>query len=146
LEDGGGACHGIWNYGRKRKIQLRRKLEIVKTAALEKKAQDFVALNLKGICSFADAFIICHGQQARQTQAIADAVEEALKKKKILPSHREGYQTGEWILIDYSDLVVHVFTKERREFFSLERFWGDAPRLEVAETLKKKRSSSSRTG
>ena len=103
-------------------------------------------MGLKGICSFADAFIICHGRQARQTQAIADAVEQALKQHKVLPDHLEGYRAGEWILMDYTDLVVHIFTEERRQFFSLEKLWGDAPRLEVAETLKKKRSSGSRPG
>ncbi len=105
-----------------------------------------MTLDLKGKCSFTDAFIICHGLQVRQTQAIADAIEEALKKQKVLPNHVEGYRTGEWILMDYSDLIVHIFTRERREFFNLERLWGDAPRLEAVERPKKKRSSGSRRG
>jgi ribosome-associated protein len=105
-----------------------------------------VTLDLKGACSFTDAFVICHGLQVRQTQAIADAVEETLKKQKVYPAHIEGYRTGEWILMDYSDLIVHIFTRERREFFNLERLWGDAPRWEEAEKPKKKRSSGSRRG
>jgi len=104
-----------------------------------------VALNLKGTCSFADVFVICHGQQARQTQAIADAVAEVLKTHKILPNHVEGYRTGEWILMDYSDLIIHIFTEDRRGFFNLDRLWGDAPRIEVNENPKKKRSSGSRS-
>ncbi len=105
-----------------------------------------VALDLKRICSFTDAFLICHGLQVRQTQAIADAIEAVLKGHKITPSHVEGYRTGEWILMDYSDLIIHIFTRERREFFNLERLWGDAPRMEVVERPKKKRSSGSRRG
>ncbi len=105
-----------------------------------------MALDLKGACSFTDAFVICHGQQVRQTRAIADAIEEALKKQKLLPNHLEGYRTGEWILMDYADLIIHIFTRERRDFFNLERLWGDAPRMEVAERPKKKGSSGSRRG
>lgn len=105
-----------------------------------------LALDLKGTCTFTDAFVICHGMQARQTQAIADAIEETLKKFKVRPAHIEGYRTGEWILMDYSDLIIHIFTRERREFFNLERFWGDAPRMEVASRPKKKRSSVARRG
>jgi ribosome-associated protein len=115
-------------------------------AALGKKAGDLVTLDLKGRCSFTDAFIICHGLQVRQTQAIADAIEKALKAQKVYPSHVEGYRTGEWILMDYSDLIVHIFTRERREFFNLERLWGDAPRLEAVEKPKAKGSSGSRRG
>ena len=105
-----------------------------------------MVLDLKGACSFTDAFVICHGQQVRQTQAIADAIEEALQGQKVAPNHVEGYRTGEWILMDYSDLIVHIFTRERREFFNLERLWGDLPRVEKAEKPKKKRSSGSRRG
>jgi ribosome-associated protein len=105
-----------------------------------------VTLDLKGTCSFTDAFLICHGLQIRQTQAIADAIEEALKKQKVSPSHIEGYRAGEWILMDYSDLIIHIFTRERREFFNLERLWGDAPRVEVVERPKRKRSSGFRRG
>jgi ribosome-associated protein len=101
---------------------------------------------LKGTCSFADAFVICHGLQVRQTQAIADAIEEALKKQKVHPNHVEGYRMGEWILMDYSDVIVHIFTKERREFFNLERLWGDAPRLEAAARPKRKGRSGSLSG
>ena len=72
--------------------------------------------------------MIFSGQQRRQTQAICDAVVESLKHAGVRPDHVEGYERGEWILIDYSDLVVHVFTREKRDFYNLERLWGDAPR------------------
>jgi ribosome-associated protein len=99
-----------------------------------------------GACSFADLFFICSGAQKRQSQAIADAIHEGLKKKKVLPAHVEGYAAGEWILMDYGDLVVHIFNPERRDFFNLERLWGDMPRLEVAEKPKKRRTSTARRG
>jgi len=82
----------------------------------------------------------------RQTQAIADAIEESLKKQKVSPNHVEGYSTGEWILMDYGDLIVHVFMPDRRDFFNLERLWGDVPRWDVTEKPKKKRTSGSRGG
>ncbi len=98
-------------------------------AAAEKLAENPVALNLKGVASFTDCFIILGGNQRRQTQAICDAIVDRLGKEGVHPGHVEGYSLGEWILIDYSDLVVHVFTRETREFYSLERLWGDAPRV-----------------
>jgi ribosome-associated protein len=129
---------------REQVIRINRKLEIVRKAAHEKKAADPVALNVAGACTFADLFFICSGQQKRQTQAIADAIHEGLKKQKVAPNHVEGYAAGEWILMDYGDLVVHIFNPERRDFFNLERLWGDLPRLEVSERPKKKRTSGSR--
>lgn len=89
-------------------------------------------------------FFICSGQQKRQVQAIADGIRDSLKEQKIAPYHVEGYSAGEWVLMDYGDLVVHIFNPERRDFFNLERLWGDLPRLEVAERPKKKRTSGSR--
>ena len=90
-----------------------------------------MALNLKRIASFTDCFLILGGNQRRQTQAICDAIVERLGAEGERPGHIEGYALGDWILIDYSDLVVHVFTSETREFYGLERLWGDAPRLSL---------------
>jgi len=89
-------------------------------------------LNLKGIATFTDCFVIVGGSQRRQTQAICDAVIECLGEKGQQPGHVEGYNLGDWILIDYADLVVHVFTRETREFYGLENLWGDAPRMRLA--------------
>jgi len=91
-----------------------------------------VALDLKSIASFTDSFVICSGNQRRQTQAICDAIMDALARAGVRPGHVEGYERGEWILIDYSDLIVHVFTREKRDFYNLERLWGDAPRVAPA--------------
>ncbi len=103
-------------------------------AALDKKAEDLVVLDLRGLCDFTDHFIVCHGATPRQTAAIADAVEERLGEKAgRWPRHVEGRRLGEWILMDYLDFVVHVFVGERRTFYSLERLWGDAPRIEAGD-------------
>jgi len=102
---------------------------VVVEAAADRKAEDLVALDLKGIASFTDCFIICGGNQRRQTQAICDAITERLREKGVRPGHVEGYTRGDWILIDLSDLVVHVFTRDTRDFYSLEKLWGDAPRM-----------------
>lgn len=102
-----------------------------------------MALNLKGIASFTDSFIICGGAQRRQTQAICDAIVEALGHEDVRPGHVEGYALGEWILIDFADLVVHIFTRETRGFYNLERLWGDAPRVVLDSPKSRKESEAS---
>ena len=101
------------------------------TATLEKKAQDVVMLDLTKASAFTDFFVICTGTNRRQVQAIADGVQEALAKRGAKPALIEGYDRGDWILIDYFDFIVHVFMPATREFYSLERLWGDAQRIEV---------------
>jgi ribosome-associated protein len=102
-------------------------------AALDKKAVDVVLLDLRKTPAFTDFFVLCSGQNPRQVKAIADAVEEALRAAKVRPSHIEGYDRAEWILMDYFTFIVHVFTPQTRAFYSLERLWGDAERIEIAE-------------
>jgi ribosome-associated protein len=102
-------------------------------AALDKKALDVVVLDLRKTPAFTDFFLLCSGQNTRQVQAIADAVEETLRAAKIRPSHIEGYARAEWILMDFFSFVVHVFSPQTREFYSLERLWGDAERIEVSD-------------
>ena len=96
-------------------------------AALDKKGEDLKALQVGEVTHFTDYFLVCSGQNARQVQAIADGVEERLRSQKRRPLHVEGYQTGQWVLMDYGDFVLHVFLHERRRFYGLERLWGDAP-------------------
>ena len=81
------------------------------------------------MAAFTDGFVICTGAQRRQTQAIADAIVERLAAAGEKASHIEGYDRGEWILLDLSDVIVHVFTPETRSFYGLERLWGDTPRI-----------------
>jgi ribosome-associated protein len=109
--------------------------EQVKVAARvadEKKAQSVVVLRLSHITEFTDYFVICAGASTRQTQAIADAVIEELKRIKTRPLHIEGYNNAEWILIDYGAFVAHIFTEESRSFYDLERLWRDAEKVVVS--------------
>jgi ribosome-associated protein len=103
-------------------------------AALSKKAERVVVLDLRHGTAFTDFFIVCSGQNARQVKAIVDAVEDQLRKAcGQRPLHVEGYGESEWVLLDYFDFVVHVFTPETREFYALERLWGSAERTEVTD-------------
>ena len=121
---------------------------LVLGAAADRKAEEPVALNLKGIATFTDCFVIVAGSQRRQTQAICDAIIERLAEKGQQPGHVEGYDLGDWILIDFADLVVHVFTRETREFYGLENLWGDAPRMNLAhaESRGNRGTSAARKG
>jgi len=107
--------------------------QVAAEAALSRKAEDVVMLDIGAISSFTDHFVICNGTNARQTQAIADAVEDALREAGLRPLGIEGAQKGEWVLMDYGDFIVHIFSPEKRAFFDLERLWKTAPRLEVPE-------------
>ena len=100
-------------------------------AALEKKALDPVLIELKGTTSFTDYFLLCSGKSDRQVQAIAQGIEEALKKNGVRPLGQEGTTGGKWILIDYEDVVVHVFLEPVRKFYDLEGLWIDAPRIDL---------------
>jgi ribosome-associated protein len=102
-------------------------------AALDKKAGDVVVLDLRHTPAFTDFFLLCSGQNARQVHAIADAVEDTLKAAKLRPAHIEGYDRAEWILMDYFTFIVHIFTPQTRAFYSLERLWGDAERIDVSD-------------
>ena len=99
----------------------------------DKKASGVVVLDLKKAGAFTDYFVICSASNPRQVQAIADAVEEALKAQKQRPSLVEGYARAEWILLDYFDFVVHVFSKHARDFYGLDRLWGSATRHEFPD-------------
>ncbi|HRI04106.1 MAG TPA: ribosome silencing factor [Pyrinomonadaceae bacterium] len=100
--------------------------------ASDKKAYDLVALDLRSIASFTEFFIIATGANQRQVQAIADEIKEQLKEQlNSRPVRIEGYASGEWVLVDYGDFIVHVFNKEAREFYDLARLWLDARKVEL---------------
>lgn len=108
-------------------------LEQVRRAALaasEKKGEEILVLRLTALTEFTDYFVIGTGNSTRQTQAMADEVTARLKEVQVRPLHTEGYATGEWILIDYGTFVVHLFTREARRFYDLERLWRDAERID----------------
>ena len=108
--------------------RLRRALN----AAAEKKALDLTVLDLRSIASFTDFFIIATGANRRQVQAISDGIVEQLKRAGNRAARVEGYQTAEWILIDYGDFIVHVFDEKARRFYDLERLWREAKRVDIS--------------
>jgi len=106
---------------------------MIVNAILEKKAGRLVILKVRGISSFADYFVLCDGSSDRQVQAIAGSVQERMKKSGILPLGVEGESSGKWILLDYADVIVHIFYEPIREFYDLERLWADVPRMVIPE-------------
>lgn len=105
-------------------------------AADDKKAQDIKILDLKEVSPITDYFMICTGSSSTQTKAIADNIEEEIEKKQgIRILRKEGYQQGNWILLDYGSVVAHIFKPEEREFYNIERLWGDARQLETEQFL-----------
>jgi ribosome-associated protein len=113
-------------------MRLPEAVEAAARAGLARKAEAVVALDLRTSADFTDFFLLLSGQNQRQLVAIADAVVEALRALGRRPAHVEGYPRQEWILLDYSSLVVHVMTPRTRAFYDLERLWGGAKRMEVA--------------
>ena len=109
--------------------ELDERMFVSVFVAEEKKAQDIIVLNLQPVASFTDFFIIASGANQRQVQAIADDVTTRLKKMGTRVIRVEGYQSGEWVLLDYGDFVMHIFESKARQFFDLERLWRDAPRV-----------------
>ena len=105
-------------------------------ACLEKKAEEITILELeKGSGAFTDHFLVCSGTNPRQVQAISDEVELRLKATGLRPTHIEGYRQAEWVLLDYVDFVVHIFSEKARKFYDLERLWKSARRMEPAELV-----------
>lgn len=109
----------------------REKAFLCARAALDHKAVDLVILEVKKLSSFTDYFVICSGNSDRQVQAIAGHIEEKLKEGNVRPLSVEGKREGRWVLLDYGDVVIHVFYQPVREFYDLERLWADAPRLDL---------------
>ena len=106
--------------------------QAVAALAADKKAIDIVALDLRGVAGYTDFFVICSGGSDRQTKAIHDGIHEGMKKEHdTLPRRVEGAGEARWILMDYLDCVVHVFTPDTRDYYRLEQLWGDVPRLEL---------------
>ena len=111
--------------------QLARRIA---ETALDKKAQDLVVLDMREVVTYTDFFVICTGNTERQTRAIEDGIHESLKRSdegRILPERVEGHREARWVLMDYLDCVVHIFTPSARDYYRLETLWGEVPALEV---------------
>ena len=114
---------------------LDSRLDLYVQAVLGRKAESVVALDVRGLTSIADAFIICSGRSNRQVSAVAEHVEQFLKQKGIRPLSVEGRKEGHWVLMDYGHVIIHVFYTETRFFYDLEGLWVDAKRI-TTESLK----------
>src|SRR5271168_3894909 len=113
-----------------KKNELKQQVAAAIQACLDKKAEELSILEMdKGSGAFTDYFVLCSGSNPRQVQAIADEVELRLKAADLRPAHVEGYRQAEWILVDYVDFVVHVFSEKARKFYDLERLWKSAKKL-----------------
>jgi ribosome-associated protein len=113
-------------------LSRRQKLDVALTAAEAKGAEDPLALDVREVASFADTFLILTGRSDRQVRAIADAVEEALVARGEKPIGSEGQTEGRWVLLDFGDLIVHVFQSDVRSDYALERLWADASVISLA--------------
>ena len=112
--------------------------EKIANLIFNKKGYDVTILDLRNLASFADYFVICSADSDTQVKAIADEVDKQLKDEGIKCWHKEGYMALNWVLLDYVDVVVHIFKKESRQFYNIEKLWGDAPSVLVEDpTLKK---------
>lgn len=119
-----------------KKNDLKQQVLAAISACQEKKAEDISVLELeKDSGAFTDYFVVCSGTNQRQIQAISDEVEERLKRAGMRPAHVEGYKQAEWVLLDYVDFVVHIFTEKARQYYDLERLWKSAKKLKPSELV-----------
>ena len=117
-------------YSDKDSIDLAR---AIAATALDKKAEDVVILDVRGLAGFTDFFVIMSGRSTRHVQSLANTVDQEMCSKRLSISNTEGMQEGQWVLLDYNDVVVHIFYAESRSFYDLEGLWHDAPRISVSE-------------
>jgi ribosome-associated protein len=108
---------------------LRPEIRAAVEAAQDKQAVDITVLNLSGVGAFAEYFLLCSGQSQPQIQAIGEAIEERLHREGRRVAHREGKSSAEWVLLDYGDFVVHIFSERARQYYDLERLWRSAERV-----------------
>jgi ribosome-associated protein len=126
-----------------KKSELKKQVSAAIQACLDKKAEEISILEMeKGSGAFTDYFVLCSGTNPKQVQAIADEVELRLKNAGVRPAQVEGYKQADWILVDYVDFVVHVFSEKARRFYDLERLWKTAKRLEPSDLKSKPRGKS----
>jgi ribosome-associated protein len=130
------AAAAVTTTGKTQFLDLDPEVQLAVRSAADRKATEMSVLDLRQIASFAEYFVIASGANQRQVQAISDAIEENLKKQlSSRPVRIEGYSSAEWVLMDYGDFIVHIFNKEAREFYDLERLWRDSGRVALPDEL-----------
>ena len=120
----------------KKEYREKSGLDVAKVCAqvaFDTKAEDVVVLDVRGLASFTDYFVIMSGRSTRHVQGLAESIEGELRSKRVKASRAEGLQDGMWVLLDFDDVVVHIFYHEQREFYDLEGLWHDAERIEVED-------------
>lgn len=117
-------------YTDKDSIDLARAIAFT---AMDKKAEDLIILDVRGLAGFTDFFVIMSGRSTRHVQSLAETVDKEVSSKRLSVSNTEGMTEGQWVLLDYNDVVVHIFHDESRKFYDLEGLWHDAPRLSVTD-------------
>ncbi|KSU85830.1 ribosome-associated protein [Fictibacillus enclensis] len=110
-------------------------IELVVKAVDDKRAEDIIMLDMKGISLVADYFLICHGNSEKQVQAIARELKDVAAEKEINIRRMEGFDQARWVLVDMGDMVVHVFHRDERSYYNLEKLWGDAPSVDLNQIL-----------
>ena len=121
----------------KKEHQEKSGLELARlcaSSALDAKAEDLVILDVRGLASFTDYFVIMSGRSSRHVQGLAETLEAAMRSKRISTAKAEGIKDGMWVLLDFGDVVVHIFYHEQRSFYDLEGLWHDAPRVKIDES------------
>ncbi|MGI8784259.1 MAG: ribosome silencing factor [Acidobacteriota bacterium] len=108
----------------------KAKLKLICGAIEDKQGQDVRILDISKVSSFTDYFVLCTANNPRQSQSIADEIEARLKKESVRPSHIEGRRSNDWVLLDYGDIVVHIFSPAYRSFYALERLWSDGKTID----------------
>ena len=116
-------------------MEAKQLMTLIAECADNKKAEDIKILDIRDLTTMADYFVICHGNSNPQMRAIAEEIEDKLKEKGLFPGGREGMDSAFWILMDYSDVIVHIFSNESREFYSLENLWADAGEIDISSIV-----------
>ena len=118
----------IHRYSQETFIEAHLKIEPICRSAKDKKAEDIVIMDMKGRSSLCDYFVVMSAPSAVRVKAIADSIEQTMEEEGFYAAHREGYKEALWVLVDYGDVLVHVFHEDTRKFYQLEHLWGDAPK------------------
>lgn len=108
-------------------MEIKEMARAIAAAADDKKAQDILLLNMEGLSPVTDYYVICSAGNSNLVKTIADNIEDKLGEQGVFPKHKEGYADGRWVLLDYGDIVAHIFLEEERNFYNLEQLWADAP-------------------